>query len=188
MAYNINEVLPAPVIVGDIKDSSVYYKNPHGSSLLFTVIDENRNLIARGVGVNYSETYQNTPVMELNEKFSKEVVMGAMPPGNLTVQTIFYLHLNDMLPNASNLTDPKEYTAIIQLGDKVNANLRGLVINVFTGVNLISQGGNVNAQANLTQNIQFSYRVRMNGLQWAEQNPALKNATADRAAYPADVS
>jgi hypothetical protein len=186
--YNIKEILPPPVKVGEVKDPRIYYQGHAGATLTVAVFNGNNHLIARGHGLSWNEQPQLQNYMEWNQRHCLEIIKGAMLPGNISIQALTFFHLNDSLPTASDLADPTEFTALIQLGDKVESKLLGLVIDVFKGVNIGAQSGQFSATSQYFRTAQLIYRYRMNGLQWAQQNKDLFQATSEHGAYPATAA
>ncbi|OGU56952.1 MAG: hypothetical protein A2V66_10790 [Ignavibacteria bacterium RBG_13_36_8] len=182
-----DEKLQLPITVGNIKDPQIYYKAPHGSQLRFTIYEEGKNLVARGIGCSWNENPQIQPIMEWNHRYCVEIVKGAMPPGQLQIQTMFFLHLNDSLPTLRSLTSLSELTAIVQIGEHEDPRLRGLVIEAFKGCVIGGQSGNWNAQSTYLRQAQSWFRIRMTGLEWLAENPGLANAADNRAGYPAEI-
>lgn len=180
-----NEILELPMLVGEIKNPEIYYSAHHGSSLIFTLFDGTENLVARGMGMQWNENYQMTPVMEWGQRYCLEIVDGAMQPGQLTINGMNFLQLNDTLPTYRNLIQRRELTGIVQIAEHEKAEFRGLVIDVFQGVKIGGQSGNWNAQSLYLRNANMMYRKRLTGLEWLAINPDLGAQTASRAAYPA---
>jgi len=181
------ETLDPTIVVGEVTNPEVYYEGHHGSSLIFSLFDEEKSLIARGTGLQWSENYQLVPIMEWGKRHCLEIVKGAMPPGQLNFQSINFLHLNDTLPTVRNLVEKRELQAIVQIASHETPELRGLVIDVFVGVVIQGQQGNWNAQSLYLRNGNMLFRKRLNGLQWLELNPDLANQNEDHAAYPATI-
>ena len=184
-----DELLKSSLKVAKITDPGAYYKALHGSQLQLSVFDNGSNLVARGIGCSWNENPQITPVLEWNHRTSVEIVTGAMPPGQLQIQTMFFMHLNDTMPTLRKLPDYafNELSAIIQIGQHEDARLRGLILEAFEGCVVGGQSGNWNSQSLYLRQAQVWFRVRMNGLEWIEKNPDLKSATDKHAAYPASV-
>jgi hypothetical protein len=179
------EILDLPVKIGEIKDHKIYYRGWHGSTLLLSVFDGSKNLIARGSGMAWNDDIQQTPYMEWAQRKCMEIITGAYNPGQITFQTLNFLHLDDSLPTARDLPYAEELTGIVQVASHEDAKIRGLVINVFEGVLFRAQSGNWNAQTLYARNGTLIYRERLTGLQWLEKNPDFATATTEHAAYPA---
>jgi hypothetical protein len=174
-----NEKLELPIRIGSIEDTESYYQALPGSALVVQVLDGSKNLIARGFGASWNETYQMTPVMEWGKRYSVEIVKGAMPPGQISIQSMYFMDLNDTLPTFKNLASKRELTAIIQIANEEDATLNGIVLDVFQGVVIQGQQGNFNASNLYLRNCSMIYRKRLKGIEWLKLNPALK--------YPAKV-
>jgi hypothetical protein len=181
------ELFEVPILIKKVTNTDIYYKLHHGSSLIFTLFDQNKNLIARGTGMSWNENPQLAPYMEWGKKYCIEIVKGAMNPGQLTVQGANFLHLNDSMPTVANLIENRELTAFVQVGPDEAIATRGLVIDVFKGVFVGAQSGNWNSQTLYMRNAQMMFRKRMTGAEWLNDNPGLGAANSDHAAYPANV-
>lgn len=181
------ENLGLPIRVGEVQNPQVYYSLHHGSSLVFTLFDQEHNLVARGSGMQWNENYQVTPFMEWGQRHCLEVVKGAMPPGQISLQTANFLHLNDTMPTARNLVERRELTALVQIAEHEDPNYMGLVIDVFKGITIQVQSANWNAQSLYLRNANMLFRTRLTGMLWLAENPDLANATEDHAAYPAAI-
>lgn len=172
-----NEAFDLPIKIGEEKDSESYYQSLHGSQLVVTVLDGTKNLVARGMGMSWNENYQLTPVMEWGQRYSVEIVKGAMPAGQIQIQSMYFMQLNDTLPTYKNLVSKKELSVIVQIADHEDESLKGVVLDVFEGCVIQAQSGNWNAQALYMRNANLLYRKRLKGIEWVK-----KIATAK---YPA---
>jgi hypothetical protein len=183
------EKLGLPIVVADIDvaDAKTYYSLHHGSSLVFSLMDGAENLIARGSGISWNESYQMTPYMEMGQRHCLEVVKGAMPPGQISIQSAYFLKLNDTLPTAENLVEKRELTGIVQIAEHEDPTLKGLVLDVFEGVSISVQNGSFNAQSLYLRNATAVYRLRKSGMLWLRENPSFGEQTESHAAYPAKI-
>ncbi len=185
MIYGIN--LTTPIKVGAIKNPEVYYEGHMGANLVFTVIDKNKSLVARGVGMQWNQSRQLSAQPEWGKKRVIEIVEGAILPGNLTFNSMNFFHLNDNLPTTPDYTNNGYLTCFVQTAEHNKPSARGLIIDVFRGVKFAAHSGNWNANSQYMMNGQMMFLERLTGLEWVAQNPDLANATADRAAYPAEA-
>jgi hypothetical protein len=172
------DVLDVPVKIGEVGDPESYYKALPGSALLVKVFDNEFNLIARGLGFSWAENYQNFPVMELGQRHCIEIVKGAMPPGQINYQGMYFMNLNDTMPTYKNLVSTRELSALVQIADHEDASLNGIVLDVFQGLVIQGQQGNFNAQTLYLRNCNMIYRTRLTGLEWKNLNPAVKYPAA----------
>lgn len=186
MIFDVNFKIPAKV--GEIVDPKVYYEQHHGSNLVFSVIDNDRNLVARGIGINWNQTRQMTANPEWGKPRVIEIVEGALLAGQLSFQSMFFMHLNDNLPTTADYTNNSYLTCIVQVASHVKPAAKGLILDVFEGVKIQGQSGNWNSNSNYLRNGTMIFLERKTGLQYANAN-GLMNAAADgsRAAYPANV-
>jgi hypothetical protein len=168
------EKLDLPIKIGDIPDSESYYQSLHGSQLLVKVLDNENNLVARGMGVSWNETYQMTPVMEWGQRHAVEIVKGAMQPGQIQVQSMYFMKLNDTLPTYKNLASKRELKVIIQIADHEDDSLKGVVLDVFEGCVIQAQSGNWNSQSLYMRNANILYRKRLKGIEWVKANQSAK--------------
>lgn len=159
-----------------VNDEAVYNRAFSGADLVILLLDGAANLIARGVGVSWSDNNQQQPVMELGHRAATEIVTGAMNPGQLQVQTVYFLKLNDYIGNHSNLILDKEYTAIVGLGDENDPDLLGKleVLDVYIGVKINANSGNLAAGQNYMRTVSMIYRKRLTGIQYKVANAASK--------------
>lgn len=172
-----------PVVIKDISTDKrdQYYRSFHGAGLKFSLFEEGKdgwNLIARGLGVTWNEQYQQTPVMELNERRCLEIVTGAMPPGQLSIQTVYFMQLNDGLPTSANLASINDIYAMVQVGDNEPSNVKGLVLDVFKGIKIAGRQGNFNATSLYLTSANMMYRDRMTGLEYLSTSNYTKNYPA----------
>lgn len=174
-----NEKFELPIKIGKEIDSESYYQSLHGSQLVVTVLDGKKNLVARGMGMSWSENYQMQPILEWGKRYSVEIVKGSMPAGQIQIQSMYFMKLNDTLPTYKNLASRKELTAIVQIAEHEDEALKGVVLDVFEGCVIQAQSGNFNAQALYMRNVNLLYRKRLKGIEWVK-----KNATAK---YPAEA-
>ncbi len=174
-----NEKFDLPIKIGAVSDTESYYQALPGSALVVQVFDGASNLIARGFGVSWNETYQLTPVMEWGKRYSVEIVKGAMPPGQISIQSMYFMDLNDTLPTYKNLVSKRELQAMIQIADHEDETLKGVVLDVFQGVVIQGQQGNFSSQNLYLRNCNMIYRTRLKGIEWLNLNPTAK--------YPAAV-
>jgi hypothetical protein len=123
--------------------------------------------------------------MEWGQRYCLEVVKGAMPPGQINVQTANFLKLNDTMPTVDNLVEKRELNAIVQIAKHEDPAYKGLVIDVFEGVSISVQSANFNAQSLYLRNASMIFRRRKNGIMWIKENPSLLEVTEDHASYPA---
>ena len=179
------EGVQVPILIKSVKNPDWYYTNFAGSALTFTIYEETKdsfNVVARGMGVSWSENYQKTPIMEWGKRHCVEIVTGAMPVGQLSIQSMFFMQLNDALPTYKNLTSNRELNAFIQIGANEDPAIAGLVLDVFQGVHIVGQQGNWNAQSLYLRNANMMYRTRLTGLEWAlKKNSTLYPATGEKA-------
>lgn len=182
------EKLLPPIKVGNVVDPASYYRAFSGSQLVCRVLDKTNNLVARGMGVSFSESYQMTPILEWANRKSIEVVDGMALPGQVQIQTMQFMQLNDSLWTARDLPNIDELTTIVQVADEEKVSIKGLVIDVFSGCKIQAQNGNWTAQGLYTRTCSLIYRERITGLQWAAANTDLFSAASDHAAYPANVA
>lgn len=187
------DILTPRIKVGAMTPSlkEYYYKALSGSQLVCSLYEGaggDANLIARGSGLSWNETIQQQDVPEWGQRNSIEIVTGRQPIGQLTIQTFFFMNLNDSLPTTQGLKGwaQSELQAIVQIADHEDPNLAGFVLDVFEGVKIAAQSGNWNAQSQYMKNISLVYRVRMSGLEWKQKNPSesLQNGNAVQP-YPA---
>lgn len=187
-------ILELPVKVGEIKNRDIYYQQFHGTNLICTVYEQdpvtkvNRNLVARGTGLTWNEQYQIIGEPEWGQRRVIEIVEGAMLPGQLTIQAMNFLHLNDSLPTYRNLGKGSYLTCLVQVATHERAELKGLVIDAFLSVKLQGQSGQWNANSKYLRNANLIYLERLTGLEWLAANPDLANAADDHGAYPAGVA
>jgi hypothetical protein len=175
------EILPVKTKV-TIKDTEFYHKALSGSQLVCSLYDaKNNNLIARGSGLSWNETFQQTDLPEWGQRHSIETVTGRQPIGQLTIQTFFFMQLNDALPTTQGLKNwaVDELIAQVQIAAHEDPRLAGLVIDVYEGVKIAAQSGNWNAQSQYMRNVSLIYRIRKSGADYYLKN---KNAT-----YPANI-
>ncbi len=167
MPYDGN--LEEPILHTQISptDEAVYNRAFSGADLVFLLLDGNANLVARGVGVSWSENYQQSPVQEYGHRYPTEIVTGAANAGQLQLQTVYFLKLNDYIGTHSNLILDKEFTAIVGLGDENDPDLLAKldVTDVFRGVKVVANSGNFSAGQTYMRNISFMYRKRLSGIQ-----------------------
>lgn len=182
-----DETLALPVVIKNIKDPQVYYKSFHGSQLRLSIFDAGNNLVVRGIGCSWNENPQITPILEWNHRFSVEIVKGAIPPGQMTIQTLYFFHLNDSLPTLRKLPNLSELSAIVQISDTEDPRIRGLVLEAFQGCVVGGQSGNWNSTSLYLKQAQVWFRKRLSGAEWLALNPGLANASETRAAYPAEI-
>lgn len=183
-----DETLQDPIKIAKIIDPGAYYKALHGAQLKLEIFDGGLNLMARGIGCSWNEQPQVTPVLEWNHRQCVEIVTGAMPPGQLQIQTMFFMHQNDAMPTLRSLTNTafNELTALVRIAEHEDPRLKGVVLEAFEGCVVGGQSGNWNSQSLYLKQAQVWFRVRLNGIQWVEKNPDLKSATDIHAAYPAE--
>jgi len=173
------EKLSVPIKIKGIEDTESYYQALPGSALLIKVFDQDKNMIARGMGVSWAENYQMTPVMEIGQRYCVEIVKGAMPPGQINLQSMYFMQLNDTLPTYKNLVSRRELSALIQIAEHEDEALKGVVLDVFEGIVIQGQQGNFNAQSLYLRNANMLYRKRTTGIEWKKKNAsALYPATA----------
>lgn len=185
------EKLELPIKIGEITDPESYYQSLHGSQLRVTVLDNENNLVARGFGISWNENYQMTPVMEWGQRYSVEIVKGAMPPGQLQIQSMYFMKLNDTLPTYKNLVSKRELTVIVQIADHEDETLKGVVLDVFQGCVIQAQSGNWNAQNLYMRNANLLYRKRLKGIEWVKMNASSKypaKAGDEMAMNPANLN
>jgi len=180
-------LLPLPMKIGNIENKDVYYQQHHGTTLRLTVMDGNNNLVARGQGVTWNEQYQMVAEPEWAERRVIEIVEGAMLPGQLTFQSMYFFHLNDSLPTYRNLGKGDYLQCMVQIASHERAELKGLVLDVFRQVKIQAQSGQWNANTKYMRNGTMLYLERLTGLEWLNDNPGLAAASADHGAYPAAV-
>jgi len=164
------DIYELPIKIKQIDDPETYYQALSGSQLVLTVIDKSFNLFARGTGMSWNEQYQQTPVMEWGQRYCLEIVTGAMTPGQIAVQSIYFMKMNDTLPTQKNLASRRELTAIVQIAKHEDPALAGIVLDVFQGVKIAGRQGNWNAQSLYLSNANMMYRKRMTGLDWKQSN------------------
>jgi len=171
-----------PVNIKAIEDPSVYYQALSGSQLVCQVFDESYNLFARGMGMSWNEQPQQTPVMEWGQRYCLEIVTGAMPPGQIAIQGMYFMKLNDTMPTYKNLASRRELFAMVQIAKHEDQALAGIVLDVFQGVKIAGQQGNWNAQSLYLKNANMMYRKRLTGIDWKMQNADFKYpASGDKA-------
>lgn len=187
MKFDFN--FKTPVKVGEIVDPQVYYEQHHGSNLVFSVIDDSKNLVARGIGINWNQARQVQANPEWGQPRVIEIVEGALLAGQLTFQSMFFMHLNDSLPTTPDYTNNGYLTCIVQVAQHTKPSVRGLILDVFEGVKIQGQSGSWNSTSSYLRNGQMIFLERKTGLQFANEMSDLQNAAADgsRAAYPAKV-
>jgi hypothetical protein len=168
-----NEKLGLPLKIGTVVDTESYYQAIPGSAIVVQVIDSGNNLVARGFGASWNETYQMTPVMEWGQRNSVEIVKGAMPPGQLNIQSMYFMQLNDTLPTYKNLVSKRELTAIFQIADHEDSSIVGVILDVFQGVIIQGQQANFNAQSLYLRNLNMIYRKRLKGIEWLALNSGI---------------
>ncbi len=164
-----DEKLTLPVVISKVKDPDTYYTALSGSQLVCTVLDSDLNLVARGVGMSWNENYQKTPILEWGHRHVVEIVTGMQNIGQITVQSMFFMQLNDVMPTFKNLVSRRELQVIVQIAEHEDPKLAGLVVDVFQGVHIQGQSGNWSAQSLYLRNAQLLYRKRLTGLDWAKQ-------------------
>lgn len=179
------EILDLPYVIAEVKDSEIYYSAHHGSTLTLSLFDDEFSLVARGTGMQWNEQYQMIPVMEWGQRHCLEISEGAMPPGQLVINAMNFLHLNDAMSTYRKLVQRKELQAIVQVAQHEKPEFRGLVIDVFQGVKISGQSGNWNAQTLYLRNANMIFRKRLTGLEWLALNPGLAAQTDEHGAYPA---
>jgi len=174
------EILSPRIIVGEVTDREYYYKAMSGSQLVCSILDGTNNIVARGSGMSWNETFQQTDLPEWGQRNSLEIVTGRQPIGQITIQTFFYMHLNDSLPTTAGIKAwaKNELSGIVQIADHEDPALAGLIVDAFEGVKIAGQSGNWNAQSQYIRNVSLVYRIRLNGLEWVEKH-------AGGTAYPA---
>lgn len=185
-------ILKDPIVVGEIKNSDIYYQQFHGTNLIFTVYATNadaslRSLVARGQGINWSEQYQLIAEPEWGQRRVIEIVDGAMLAGQLAFQSMYFLHLNDNLPTYRILGKGTYLSCMVQVAKHERAELKGLVLDVFQGVKIQGQSGQWNANSKYLRNGNMIYMERLSGIEWLQANPDLANAAGDHGAYPAAI-
>lgn len=186
-------ILKSPIVVGEIKNKDIYYQQFHGTNLVFTVYEQdpisktNRDLVARGQGINWNEQYQMIAEPEWGQRRVIEIVEGAMLAGQLAFQSMWFMHLNDNLPTYRKLGKGSYLTCIVQVATHERAELKGLVLDVFQGVKIQGQSGQWNSNSKYLRNGTMLYLERLTGLEWLEANPDLGNAADDHGAYPASI-
>lgn len=161
-------------------DKESYYQSLHGSQLVALVMDGENNLVARGFGLSWSENYQMNPVMEWGERNATEIVSGAMPPGQINVQSMYFLRLNDSMPTYKNLVERKELKVLIQIQNHEDEAINGIVLDVFEGCKIQGQQGNFNSQSLYMRNASILYRKRFTGAEYVKAVAGLK--------YPATIA
>ncbi len=166
-----------------VTDEAVYSRAYSGADLVFMLLDGAQNLVARGVGVSWSDNNQIIPVMELGKRYATELVSGAMNPGQLQIQTVYFLKLDDNMGNHSNLILDKEYTAIVARGDECDPNLiqKLDVLNFFKGVKIAANSANTASGQNYMRTVSFMYRKRITGIQYKAANAASKYPATSQA-------
>lgn len=172
------ELLTLPTLIKEVKDQESYYQALSGSQLVVTLLDGGLNLVARGTGFQWNENYQKMPIPEWGQRHIIEIVTGQMNVGQASIQSMFFMNLNDTLPTFKNLVSRRELEIIVQIADHEDPALAGLVLDVFQGVHIQGQSGNFSAQSLYLRNANMMYRKRLTGLEWAR----LSNDTN----YPAE--
>lgn len=153
-----------------INREDLYTRGFAGASLVFElyktdpVTSKLDSLIARGTGLSWSEQYQNFPVQEWGHNAVTEIVIGAMQPGQLQFNSVFYFKLNDKLPTFHNIREFREMTAIVYVAkdfaDLNATEYRNRVVDYFVGVYLTGQQSNWNAQSMALRNGTMMFRER----------------------------
>ena len=176
-----NEKLETPIKFAEIseQDAASYYQSLHGSQLVALVLDGENNLVARGFGLSWGENYQMAPVMEWGQRNATEIVSGAMPPGQINIQSMYFMKLNDVMPTYKNLVERKELKVLIQIQHHEDPALNGIVLDVFEGCKIQGQQGNFNSQNLYMRNCSILYRKRYTGMEYARKVAGIK--------YPATV-
>jgi hypothetical protein len=191
MKFDVDFDVPIVVQEDNISDKAVYYEQHHRSNLIFTVLDQERNLVARGVGMNWSQTQQMSADPEWGKQRVIEIVEGSMLAGQLSFQSMNFFHLNDSLPSTPKDMNSSYLTCIVQVANNeaIKPSARGLVIDVFQGVKIQGQSGSWNATSKYLRNGQMIFLERLTGLQWLQKNADLATAAEDgsRAAYPYEI-
>ncbi len=165
------EIIETPVKIKKVVNAELYYSSLPASAIQVRIMDNDLNVVARGMGLNWNENFQNTPVMEWGHRFATEIVPGAMNPGQLTIQTMFFMHLNDALSTFRNLTRRPEMQAFVYVAKHEDPQIEGIVLDVFKGVRIVGQQGNFNAQSLYMRNVSMMYRQRLTGAEWYFSNP-----------------
>ena len=147
-----------------------YQMGHSGSSLMLSLLDGKNNLIARGIGVSWSDNNQVTPVMEYGHRKPTELIEGAVNAGQLQVQSLYFLQLNDSLGSYRDLILKKEFTAIVYIAMTERPEDRGTILDCFQGCKIASNQGSFNAQNMYTRNVNLMYRYRETGLEWASKS------------------
>lgn len=181
------EEFKLPVVVGDIKSDEVMFRQWQGSQLIYTLFDGENNIIARGTGMNWNENYQMNGDNEWGRRHVIEIVDGAMGLGQISIQTMYFFHLNNNLPTYRSLGRKGELTGIVQVRDHELPQYKGLVLDVFEGVKIAGLSGNWSANTKYLMQIQSVYRIRKNAIEWLDENPDLASQTDEHAPYPAAV-
>jgi hypothetical protein len=165
-----SSTLGLPVLIKTINNPNQYYKGRSGSALVFHLLDGNNDVIARGQGVSHSQAPQQSPYMEFGKRKTSEIITGAMPVGQISVNTLFTMESNDRMPTVRNLPADKEFTAIIQIGPHEDPEVANAILNVFKGVKFAGEQGNMNANSIYVMNYNFMYIERLSGAEWAKEN------------------
>lgn len=172
--FSVLGALDLPVKIGDIQNRDIYYKGFSGSQLVFQLLDSEKNVISRGMGMSWSENYQQTPVMEWGQRRSFEIITGAMPVGQISINSLYFLQLNDTLPTVRNLSARGDFMAIVQIGSQEDPAIAGLILDVYKGVKIVGQQGNWNAQSLYLRNANMMYCERLSGAEYALENGGSK--------------
>lgn len=182
-------VYPDPVFTGEITDSENYYKQHSGVSLVFTIFDpgNDRDLVARGQGMQWNEQYQLYAEPEWGQRRVIEIVEGAMLAGQINFRTMMFFHLQDNMPTYRELGKSEYLECMVQIASHEKAALKGLVLDVFRGVKFQGQQGQWDANSKYLRNGTMWYMERLKPLEWLEENPDYGNATDEHGPYPAAI-
>jgi len=115
-----------------------------------------------------------------------EIVEGSLLAGQLTFQSMNFLHINDSLPSTPKDMNSSYLTCIVQIAANagIKPEAKGLVIDVFQGVKIQAQSGNWSATSKYLRSGQMIFLERLTGYEWVMRNGDLQNKTSDHGAYP----
>lgn len=174
------------------KNSNLYNRVWSGNSLnlifqknhLLPIDIDPQNIIARGANFDWQENYNILPVVEYNEYFIQEQVIGLQELGKGSVSTWEILRINDNLPSVKTLAHESEMTVLEVVGDQHPQ--RGLVLNVFYGVRIIGQSGGFSPTGLAGRNVSLTYRYRLPGKDYKALVKDAKYAGGVEANVPLD--
>ena len=166
--------------IADITDPEIYYTPIHGSKVVVKVFDGGYNILAESTGISFGHNFQSQDYKPMGAKKVKKIVMGAMNAGQFTLQAAMCFGILDNLPvTHRTLPSIKELQAITMIADHEDANMNGIVLHAFKGMQLMGINGNAGEQSMGTYSLQFKYTSFVTGLQYKAEHTGAK--------YPAEA-